>query len=86
MEIRYHRNFEKRFKKLSDELKGKTIAAVAKFSKNPFDPVLKNHPLKGQLAGKRAFSVTSGMRVVFEEYENYVLVIMLDVGTHNQVY
>lgn len=36
--------------------------------------------------GKRSFSVTGDMRIIFEEHENYTMVLMLDVGTHNQVY
>lgn len=86
MQIKFHRNFEKRFKKLSDKFKKKTIAAIRRFEKNPFDPVLKNHALTGNLIGKRAFSIAGDMRIIFEEFDNYVLVIMLDIGTHNQVY
>lgn len=86
MKIIYHKRFEKRFKKLPLNLKEKTISAIQHFSKKPFDPLLKNHALTGKLSGRRAFSVTSNIRIIFEEYDNYVLVIMLDVGTHNQVY
>ncbi|MBI2638477.1 type II toxin-antitoxin system YafQ family toxin [Candidatus Peregrinibacteria bacterium] len=86
MDIRYHSYFLKRFKKLSTNLKGKTISAIGKFTKNPHDPSLQNHKLKGSLAGKRAFWVTGDIRVIFEEFNDYILVIILDVGTHNQVY
>jgi len=86
MQIKFHKNFQKRFKKLPPSLKAKTITAIKKFEKNPFGKELKNHPLKGRLSGKRAFSVTGDLRVIFEEKDNYVLVIMLDLGTHNQVY
>jgi len=85
MKIKYHKKFEKRFKKLSPSLKSKTILAVEKFIKNPSDKTLSNHPLTGKLQGKRAFSVTGDVRVVFEEHDNYVLVVMLDVGGHSQV-
>ncbi|MEK7102502.1 MAG: type II toxin-antitoxin system mRNA interferase toxin, RelE/StbE family [Patescibacteria group bacterium] len=67
-------------------LKTKTIAAIARFVHDPHDPLLRNHPLKGALLGKRAFSVTASFRVVFEEYDHYAVVLMLSVGTHNQVY
>jgi addiction module RelE/StbE family toxin len=86
MRIRYHKKFEKRFKKLPPSLKKKTISAIRKFVKDPFDKTLANHPLTGKLLGKRAFSVTGDIRIVFEEYNSYVLVIMLDVGSHSQVY
>lgn len=86
MQIRFHKNFEKRFRKFSEKIKGKICTALEKFSKNPFDPLLKNHPLSGKLQGKRAFSASGDLRIIFEEYENYVLVIMLNIGSHNQVY
>lgn len=86
MKIRYHKKFEKRFKKLSPSLKDKTVLAIKKFTKNPFDKTLDNHLLTGRLEGKRAFKVTGDLRIVFEEYDDYVLVVMIDVGTHPQVY
>lgn len=86
MKIKYHKHFEKRFKKLSPSLKENVIAAIEKFTEDPFDKTLKNHQLTGKLKGKRAFSVTGSVRVIFEECDDYVLVIMLDVGTHAQVY
>lgn len=86
MLIRFHKNFEKRFQRLSPKLKQKTHETLRKFAKNPFDPALKNHALTGHLQGKRAFSVTGDIRIIFEECDQYVLVIMLDIGTHNQVY
>jgi addiction module RelE/StbE family toxin len=86
MKIKYHKNFEKRFKKLSAPLKDKTITSIGRFAENPFDERLKNHALKGRLSGKRAFSVAGNVRVIFEEFDGYVLVVMLDVGSHSQVY
>ncbi|MBI2453349.1 type II toxin-antitoxin system mRNA interferase toxin, RelE/StbE family [Candidatus Peregrinibacteria bacterium] len=67
-------------------MKKKVLLGIERFTKNPHDKILRNHPLKGRLIGKRAFSVTSDMRIVFEEYNSYTLVIMFHVGTHNQVY
>ncbi len=86
MNIRYHKNFEKHYKKLQMGEREKVLRAISKFGKDPFDPILRNHPLHGVAEGKRAFSVANDLRIIFEEYDNYVLVIMLDVGTHNQVY
>lgn len=67
-------------------MQDKVLDALTVFQDNPFDPHLKNHPLVGKLAGQRAFSVTGDLRVLFEEYDTYVLVLLLDVGTHSQVY
>lgn len=86
MQIKYHKNFEKNFKRLSSKLKQKTLEAIKKFTKDPHDPMLRNHSLKGQLKGLRAFSVTGDVRIIFKEKDNYILVIMLDIGIHNHVY
>lgn len=86
MKIQLHKNFEKNFKALPKNLREKTIQTIKIFAKNPKDIRLKNHALKGKLKGKRAFSVTGDIRVIFEEIDGYVLVLMLDIGTHNKVY
>lgn len=86
MKIKYLKKFDKRFAKLDSKLQGKVIEAVKSFQKDHSNPILKNHLLKGSMSGKRAISVTGDVRIIFEEYENYVLVIMLDIGSHAQVY
>jgi mRNA-degrading endonuclease YafQ of YafQ-DinJ toxin-antitoxin module len=65
-----HRRFKERF---------------AWFCDNPHNPVLTDHPLKGDKSGKRAFSITGDIRVIYTgslEKE----IVLLDIGTHNQVY
>lgn len=86
MKIKFHKFFEKRYSKLTPKLKLKVNETILKFRNNPFDPVLGNHPLKGVMLGKRGISVTGNYRIIFEEYEDYTLVLILDVGTHPQVY
>jgi len=86
MQIRFHKIFARSFKKLPSDLKKKTISSIKKFAENPHDPKLRNHPLKGKLQGKRSFNVTGDLRIIFEEIDDYVLVIMLDIGTHSRLY
>jgi addiction module RelE/StbE family toxin len=86
MIIDFHRKFKKSYKKLDKNMKTKVDLAIHKFRDDPFDKTLKNHALSKKMEGKRAFSVSGNVRIVFEEYDDYVLVIMLDVGTHSQVY
>ena len=45
---------------------------------------LYDHALTGKLDGKRAFSVTGEIRVIYVELEDAI--VLLDIGTHNQVY
>ncbi len=86
MNLCFHKRFDKRYAKLTPKLQVKVDDAIGRFVADPFDPLLKNHALTGELLGKRAFSVSGDYRVVFEEYKDYTVVLLLDVGTHNQVY
>ena len=86
MRIVLQKSFRKSLERLTPKMRDKVRAAIYKFRSNPFDPTLRNHPLKGSMVGRRAFSVGGDMRIIFKEYENYTMVLMLDVGSHNQVY
>jgi len=86
MKIKYHKRFEKQFKKLADKNKKKVLEVINIFINNPYDKKLLNHNLKGDLLGKKAISINSNLRIIFEEFDGYTLVIFLDLGTHNRVY
>jgi len=86
MKIQFHKFFKKHYSKLTPKLKERVDIVIHKFRSNPFDPALGNHSLKGSMQGKRAISVTGNIRIIFEEHKNYTLVLVLDIGTHSQVY
>jgi len=86
MKIVYHKRFEKQYKKLIDKDKEKANKALEIFINNPNDTKLNNHCLKGSLIGKKAISAAPNLRLIFEEFDDYALVIFLDLGKHNRVY
>lgn len=86
MRIVLQKKFEKHYLKFDLRMRAKIDRALVCFKSDPFDPSLGNHALKGEMLGRRAISVTGNVRIIFEEHNDYVLIIMLDVGTHNQVY
>ena len=86
MIIDFNKKFYKRYEKLPIKFQQKIDLALDVFAKNPLDPVLRNHALHGSLHNARAIWVTGDIRIIFREYEHYYFVLMLDVGTHNQVY
>jgi len=86
MKIIYHKIFEKQFKKLIDKDKYKIFKAIEIFVENPHNINLNNHKLHGSLDGKRVISAAPDLRLVFEEFDDYTLVIFLDLGKHNRVY
>jgi addiction module RelE/StbE family toxin len=54
------------------------------FEKDENHPLLKNHSLKGNLSGYKAFSITGDIRVIYKKEKNKI--ILYDIGAHNQVY
>lgn len=85
--VRRHRNFEKSFKKRighNRKLRAQFAARLSLFYSGQRDYLLDDHALAGSLAGKRAFSITADVRVIYEEFPGEI--ILLDIGTHNQVY
>jgi len=86
MKIIPRKKFKKQYKKLNPKLKKKTKEVIFLFSNNPHHESLHNHSLGGVLKGKKSISVTADLRIIFEEFNNYTLVIYLDIGTHNRIY
>ncbi len=85
--IRRHKQFKKNFLKRitpNDKLFNQFESKIVLFMSGERGYPLNDHPLSGNLAGKRAFSVNGDLRVVYEEHSDHI--IFLDIGTHNQVY
>ena len=87
MQIKYHKNFQKSFKKRIAPYP-KLVAQFQKhltlFIENPENPTLKDHKLVGQKLNLRAFSVTGDIRVVYKKVKDELW--LFDIGSHNQVY
>lgn len=86
MKIVRTKKFVKNYSKLRLNEQLRIEEAIIKFSQNPFDAVLFNHALKGKMAGRRSISAGGDLRIIFEEEKDYVVVIMLAVGSHAQLY
>ena len=88
MLVRHHPRFDVHYKKRIAPLVGlnrKFKERMNLFLLNPQHPVLKDHPLKGSRNLFRAFSITGDLRVIYRRI-NKDEVILMDVGSHNQVY
>jgi mRNA-degrading endonuclease YafQ of YafQ-DinJ toxin-antitoxin module len=53
---------------------------------NPFHPSLRLHPLKGRLAGLHAVSINVSYRITLEFIINEKEIILVHVGSHEEVY
>ena len=86
MKIIFHKDFVKNYKKLKKSQKENVDKALNLFKENPFNPILKNHGLNGSLKYFRSISAENDLRILFREKDNYILVVIISVGSHNQVY
>ncbi|MGN0846543.1 MAG: type II toxin-antitoxin system YafQ family toxin [Kiritimatiellia bacterium] len=57
-----------------------------KLEANPNDPELRLHPLTGKLSGKHAVRLTFSYRIVLRLMLTETEIILLDVGSHDEVY
>ncbi|HEY9809141.1 MAG TPA: type II toxin-antitoxin system YafQ family toxin [Halomicronema sp.] len=57
---------------------------------DPFNPLLRTHKLKGELAGAWSCTVDYDCRLVFKFVENQETgeeeILLIDIGTHDEVY
>jgi addiction module RelE/StbE family toxin len=86
MKIYKKKSFDKAYKKLSPKWQSCVDDTIIKLVANPSDPNLHNHALGGRLAGLRAVSVPGDIRQIFSEGEGYMVIVLIAVGTHAQVY
>ncbi|MBI3583115.1 MAG: type II toxin-antitoxin system mRNA interferase toxin, RelE/StbE family [Nitrospinae bacterium] len=85
--IEYSPGYLRQAKKIAKKyprLKKSYTELLEKLSNNPFDPTLHTHPLKGNMEGKYACSLTYELRVVFKLYND--IIHLLDIGSHDEVY
>ena len=80
----FKRSYKKRVRNNS-RLKKKFREKMEIFLENPFFPQLRTHKLSGKLAGQWAFSVDNDCRIVFE-FVGEDRVLLIDVGSHDEVY
>jgi mRNA-degrading endonuclease YafQ of YafQ-DinJ toxin-antitoxin module len=86
MRIDYSPAFQKRFRLLSLLDKDAVSDTIDFFKDHPYDPSLRNHALEAPMYWKRSISVRDDLRIIFIEKGEYIEVLMLDVGNHNEVY
>ena len=85
----FRRGFKKATRK-DPSLREKIFSVLEKLSIEPFDPALKTHKLHGKLIGLWACQVEYDCRIVFtfiKEPDNEKdLIVLVDIGKHDEVY
>ena len=84
-DVGFKRAYKKRIS--HDELlKQRFWDALDRFVSDPFAHELRTHSLTGKLHGCHAFSVDHDCRVVFMFGKGKGRVLLIDIGTHDEVY
>ena len=82
MRIIYASQFERRYKKLSEEIQEEAERRAVLFEYDPFHPVLQTHKLQGKFQGLWAFSISFRYRIIFEFLGNGE-VVFHTIGDHD---
>ncbi len=83
--------FEKAYKKFTGkhpQLKSSIHIALERLEQDAFSPQLKTHKLSGNLYGLLACSCGYDCRIIFsiEKEKNKETILLIDIGTHEEVY
>lgn len=93
MQVVWSSGFTRSFKKITKrnpQLRERIIEVLMLLAEDPFTPSLKSHKLTGNLDGLWSCSVAYDCRIVFEFSEEddvvEIFILLVNVGTHKQVY
>lgn len=89
MEVSLSTSFKKAFRKnvKGSEIEPEFWLKLEEFINDPFDPKLRTHKLSGKLKSLWSFSIGYHLRVVFFfTNDKPKKAVLVDIGTHNQVY
>jgi addiction module RelE/StbE family toxin len=77
---------ERRFFKYHQNLISKYAEVLKKLQLNPFDSSLKTHKLKGELKAFYACSLIHEYRIIFIFLIQNEQLVLVDIGSHDEVY
>ena len=86
MKIILTKKFVKKIEKLPLKYQKKVEKRLDIFEKNPYDKILNNHKLNGELEGKRSINITGDIRAIFIQNEDEMIFVFLTIGTHSELY
>jgi len=85
MKICFHKNFEKQYKKLTKKEQNKVWEKLGLFLEDAFNPILKNHSLKGKYLDYRSINITGDLRAIYKYLDPDECIFVI-LGNHNNLY
>ncbi len=88
MIVQYSPLFLKELKKLNVKIYKSLRKQLLIFSKDPNNPILRNHALRGDWKGYRSINITADWRVIYEEIKsgNEIIAYFSYLGVHKELY
>ncbi|KJU85364.1 plasmid stabilization protein [Candidatus Magnetobacterium bavaricum] len=87
LKLKLEKSFVRKISKIikhSSAIEDKLSKTFNLLQQDPFNPLLKTHPLAGFLKGLYSCSLTHNIRIVFKL--NNDIVHLVNIGTHDEVY
>ncbi len=84
MIIVFHKDFTKRFKRLTPKIKENFNKRLILFKKDEFNPALNNHTLKGKYQGYRSINISGDLRAIYKN--DKVSIIFVTIDSHSNLY
>ncbi len=82
MRVVFHKNFEKRYKKLRLGGKARFKKALSLFMVDSFHPALNNHVLSGKYGSYRSINIGGDLRAIYRMIEDNVY-LFVTIDTHS---
>lgn len=82
----YYQRALKRFLKKHPDLRRSYNEVIILLAADPYAPSLRLHPLGGQHAGEYAVSITYSYRMILTIVVIEHQIVLLDIGSHDEVY
>ncbi|MBL1200596.1 MAG: type II toxin-antitoxin system YafQ family toxin [Nostoc sp. GBBB01] len=93
MEVVWSSGFKRSFRKITKknpQLKNQIVNVLRLLADDPFTPSFKSHKLTGNLAGLWSCSVAYDCRIIFNLSEDdkllEMVILLIDIGSHDEVY
>jgi len=75
-----------RFSQDHPDLKKRFAKVLGDLEEDPLQPHLRLHPLKGELKGMHAVSLTHSYRITLTLKITEKEILLIDIGSHDEVY
>jgi addiction module RelE/StbE family toxin len=85
MKIVTTKKFDKKIQKQSVKIKKEFKNRIAIFAEDLNNPILNTHKLSGKLKDLWSFNLSGDIRIIFDMSQKGV-VMLVDVGSHSQLY